>query len=517
MNSKRLQLAAIFLIFLASMMIAAQSFAAPPPAEITSATYTVSAGGTASETITAVPFNTPKATFLANLTYVVPADTMDDSLINNPVVSGNTLIVSGGGNLPTTYTVTVNAIPVTFARTDYPIEAGNHPADAITADFNGDGKLDLAVTVGSGGANCVSIMLGNGDGTFGPKTDFAVGLNPWGLCAGDFNGDGKADIAVINYAPKTLSILMGNGDGTFVKTGTDYTFSESVKFITAGDFNGDGKTDLSMGDCFTSVLIMMSNGDGTFSAGDSYMVAYGPDSVITGNFNADGILDLAVANRISNTVSILLGNGDGTFVKMGIECITGNNPWSLCAGDFNGDGKSDLATANYDADTVSILLGNGDGTFGLKTDYAIGDCSKSITTGDFNADGKIDLATTSTTGSTVSVLLGNGDGTFGLKTDYAVGANPYSVAAGHFNGDGYDDLVTANHSAGNVSVLINTTGFDLLAADKAALVDSMIVGANPNLSNITLPLTNPLPSIGSVEGSTITWTSDKPEEPIRSQ
>src|SRR6267143_783252 len=185
-------------------------------------------------------------------------------------------------------------------------------------------------------------------------------------------------------------------------------------FVAVGDLNGDRTPDLVVANSFAAVSVLLGNGDGTFGANTDLPIG-GATSVAIADLNADGKLDLAVTG--SSSVSVLLGNGDGTFGAK-TDFTTGPGPASVAIGDLNADGKLDLAVANYSSTSVSVLLGNGDGTFGPKTDFATGPFPVSVAIGDLNADGKLDLAVANLNSSTVSVLLGNGDGTFGAKTDF---------------------------------------------------------------------------------------------------
>ncbi len=173
-----------------------------------------------------------------------------------------------------------------------------------------------------------------------------------------------------------------------------------------------------------------------------------PSAVVAGDFNGDGRTDLAVANELENTVSVLLGNGDGTFQPQATYAV-GTWPGAIVAGDFTGNGRTDLAVANqnnmgYGPGTVSVLLGNGDGTFQPQVTYAVGNDPKSIVAEDFTGNGRTDLAVANAGNNTVSVLLGNGDGTFQPQVTYAVGASPDAIVAGDFTGDGRTDLAVAN-------------------------------------------------------------------------
>ena len=208
--------------------------------------------------------------------------------------------------------------------------------------------------------------------------------------------------------------------------------------VTTGDFNGDGKTDLATANYGSNtVSVLLGTGTGTFGAKTDNGIGTNPISVTSGDFNRDGYPDLVTANNIACTVSILLNTTTPitaavTFATK-TDYSTGTGPGSMihravATDDFNRDGKLDLATANASADNISILLGTGDGIFGTKMDYSAGNGTYLVATGDFNKDGKADLAAANGGTNTASILLGTGDGTFGTKTDYTVGTNPYSIA-----------------------------------------------------------------------------------------
>lgn len=344
--------------------------------------------------------------------------------------------------------------PATFPESTF--ATGASPVSIVAADFNGDGILDLAVADHT--ANTVSILLGNGDGTFGTATSFPTGNGPIAIATGDFNEDGHTDLAVVNQADNTVSILLGNGDGTF-EPKTDFPTGKNPVAIASGDFNGDGHTDLAVvNQADNTVSILLGNGDGTFRPKTDFPTGDGPSAITTADFNGDGRIDLAVTNQLANTVSILLGNGDGTFSPK-TDFPTGNSPAGILAADFNADGRTDLAIANQVDNTVSILLGNGDGTFGPKTDFATGAGPVALATADFNIDGRPDLAVADQNANTVSILIGNGDGTFAPRLDLQVGTQPTALVAADFNGDNRTDLAVANQSANTVSVILNTASF----------------------------------------------------------
>jgi hypothetical protein len=249
--------------------------------------------------------------------------------------------------------------------------------------------------------------LGKGDGTFQAAVDFAVPPGCGRMIAADFNEDGKLDLAATNDFTDTVSILLGNGDGTF-RAHVDYA-TGSVPFpIAVGDLNGDGKLDLVVGNAGANTFsVLLGNGDGTFQTHVDYPTIRDPQSVVLADFNGDGKLDLAVFSEGDGT-SILLGNGDGTFRHLAdypTGCGSNTNDCTAAVGDLNGDGKLDLAVRNSPANTVSVFLGNGDGTFRMPIGFATGPNPNQVTLGDFNGDGRLDLVAANLNGTTVSVLL----------------------------------------------------------------------------------------------------------------
>jgi hypothetical protein len=274
----------------------------------------------------------------------------------------------------------------------------------------------------------VIILLGRGDGTFSPGTGFGTGNGPFAAVVGDFNGDGKPDLATPNLGGNSVSILQGNGDGTFVaRLVFKIQVGGGAGPLAVGDLNGDGKFDLvepffsCAADCpGDSAAVLLGNGDGRFQPAVNYFLGGGskPLAVALGDFNHDGFLDMVAANVFGNVVGVLLGNGNGTF-QSAVTYLVGGGPQSLDVADFNGDGKSDLAVASFD-NTVSILLGNGDGTFQPALIQPFSANPEAVKAGDFDGDGKVDLAVATPctnieqcTDGSVIVVPGKGDGTFG--------------------------------------------------------------------------------------------------------
>jgi hypothetical protein len=318
-------------------------------------------------------------------------------------------------------------------------------------DLNGDGKADLVTSSQPPNTFAMVAYLGRGDGSFGPVVRSPVG--PFShLALGDFNLDGKLDLAAPALCdPRCVfafSILLGNGDGSF-QPPASYSSFMNANFIGVGDFNGDGKPDLAVSSDFASVVgIFLGNGDGSFQNGQNYSLP-NPASLAIGDFNRDGKLDLAIPN--AGGITILFGKGDGTFQTAGTYSAANG---AIATGDFNHDGKLDLAVTDFTPDQVDVLLGNGDGTFGAAVKYDVGYQPTAMVVVDVNGDKKLDLAVANILGSSVSVLLGNGDGTFQATTNYS---NPpaLAMAVADFNRDGAPDLVTA-HSY--LTVLLNDGG-----------------------------------------------------------
>ena len=330
--------------------------------------------------------------------------------------------------------VSSSAQTVSFvARMDLPV--GQGPSGIATADLNADHKLDLVIANGS--SNSVSVLLGNGDGTFQPAMSYPVGPSPIAVKIGDFNGDGKPDIFVVN-SDSSVSVLLGNGDGTFQVQVATNIVTDQLNDVTAGDFNGDGKLDLAMPVSVTppgnsALSVMLGKGDGTFQAPVSANPGPTPTpaSMQTADFNGDGKLDLVTSDSVA--VSVFLGNGDGTF-QSPLSSAVSMEASGFVLADFNGDGKLDLAFQGENQ--TLVLLGNGDGTFlpVVSTSVPLGS-SDSLVAGDFNGDGKPDLLVPG-----VAVLLGDGDGTFQQPVFSTMPG--VEVAIGDFSGDGKLDLAT---------------------------------------------------------------------------
>jgi hypothetical protein len=370
------------------------------------------------------------------------------------------------------------------AAVNYPV--GTAPCAVTSADFNGDGKADLAVA-NSGILNFVaiddggiSVLLGNGDGTFQPANSFTAGKNPRALAASDFNRDGKADLVLIDGSG--VGVLLGNGDGTF----GPLTYFPTASFphsLSVSDFDNDNIPDLVV--AASSLSVLLGNGDGTFQSHVDYSGSGG--SIVVADVNGDGKLDVILSGI---GIAVLLGNGDGSFQS----AIFSSGPSfsvALVAADFNLDGKPDIAVSFNNllaklSGTV-VMTGNGDGTFQSPPSTDLQSFGV-MSAGDFNGDNKADLVIVSgaaNVSGTANVFLGNGDRTFQSALSFAVGTGPYSVLEADFNHDKAPDLAVTNSADNAVSVLLNTTGADFSISASAPTPGTVSRGQS-STSTVTL-------------------------------
>lgn len=429
------------------------------------------------------------------------------------------LLCAGGGAAQT----------ATFAGRDYPIIGNTHTA----ADFNGDGKMDLA----GAGLN-VRVMLGNGDGSFRPYVDYPAGGYTQDVAAGDLNGDGRQDLVLTNDNAQTgLSVLLGNGDGTF---GAPVSYPNDAgadsPSVAVADFDQDGHLDVVAAHemaCYNAPCVVADSlslwrgvGDGTLQPAQQIHVGPSPGRLSVGDFNNDGNPDLALA--AVGKVYILLGNGDATFRQLpDLPIVQDYDNTDIEVADFNGDRIQDLAVAPDADHRTVVLLGNGDGTFRLSASIpdALMERVGELTVADFNGDGFQDVAAgmagccTQSGDGMLGVLYGNGDGTFKnvvryLVPGFLVGKGGGRLTATDVNGDGKRDVVLeVNGNNPGTTVLVNTTGrapsalaFGSMTASPASVVGgtqseievNLAPGAVAPPGSLPLTLSSSNPSIVSV-------------------
>jgi hypothetical protein len=400
----------------------------------------------------------------------------------------------------------VSAQVATFTTQRYPLLGNTH----IAADLNADGKSDLA----GAGANAVSVMLGNGDGTFRPKTDFSIGIQTQAVVAGDFNSDGNIDLVVTLNSPQfSLALLTGTGTGTF--TAPTFFLNTSgfdSPAIVATDLNGDGRLDLVVMHtiaCFTapcraanSITVLLGNGNGTFQTPSEVEVGTGPMAMVVLDLNGDGFKDVAIGGG-NTELSILLGVGNGTFTRQPVvTLVPGGDLFSACndigVGDLNRDEIQDLVVPLGNGEGNAILIGNGNGTFQVRSRIHIDETSAPlhVAVADYNRDGLLDIARTMGDGTNglMQILRGNGDGTFQAPNRYLVpppSRGGIMILAGDWNGDAKPDVAFVEGGAGapTIDVLTNTTGGvppPSLGIASVSLNPATVTGGNSSTGTVTL-------------------------------
>jgi hypothetical protein len=421
---------------------------------------------------------------------------------------GDRIPVSLSTFSPSLLNGTLNS-PGTIANPLVNYATGNSPSFVATNILRGNSTVDgtfYDLIVANSADNTVSVLLGNGDGTFANQVAYPLGAttdtDPVWIATGSFDATNNPtiDLAVANKGSNTVSILLGQEDststatGTFV-AGTDIPTGKAPVCVVAADFHdiaATGFLDLAVANqTDDTITIYQGNGDGTFKPPTLVQLPSGfaPTSLATGHFTNSGHTDLVVTEEatVSNNagiVQILLGNGDGTFTQAPQSpYVVGNTPAFVATADFNGDGVTDLAIANSGApstatngtgvtgNSVTIFFGNpnpnqidtGNGTFTAPATYAAGTGPTSIAVADFNQDGFPDIALSDSTDNAVTILFNEGTGVFtSTIPEIPVGTDPVSIVTADFNGDGRPDAATADNGSAEATVILNS--IDLLGS-----------------------------------------------------
>ncbi len=342
---------------------------------------------------------------------------------------------------------------------------GSQPAGILVADVNADSIPDVVVSAANtvtpgpigfllpGG---VSVFIGKGDGTLTPQVSYATGAGCSAVIAADVNRDGVVDLVTANVDDNSATVLAGQGGGKFSLSSV---VSKTVSFgLGVGDFNHDGAFDLVTSDGIADIDVFFGTSTGKFLPGVPYGAGRNPELLAVGDYNRDGNLDVAVLATNSNTqgtVFIFLGNSDGTFTS-GASYSTGIIPISIVTADFNQDGILDMAFTNLDSFNISVMFGNGDGTFQPAVNYPTkyGQQPVGLVAADFNNDHFPDLAFTNNLNRYLSMLLNDGTGHFGLEAQFTTHSNGYTIVAGDVNHDGNTDLFFGPNGSDSLEVFL---------------------------------------------------------------
>lgn len=363
-----------------------------------------------------------------------------------------------------------SGVTSTSATSNLQISVGTAPGSVEIADFNGDGKLDIVVA--NEQSSNVTVLLNDGKGGFveSKGSPFPAGHNLNDIAIGDFNGDGKPDMAFANHEQKSLTILLGDGQGGFRPapgSPVQVLSNPHTHGVAAGDFNGDGNLDLvteSWGE--NKVSVLSGDGRGNFSSpGVQFDVGKMPyQRVRAADVNGDAKADIITTNLEGGNVTVLLSDGRGGFKQpAGSPFPCGDSPFSVAIGDVNKDGKPDLAIVNSPSsaagrtgkDGLTILPGDGAGGFKMMagSPFATNKIPNRLAIGDVNGDGIADVAVTNTDSNSVTLLLMSDKGSVASSSTLAVGHKPKGIAIGDLNGDGKAEIVVANNGDNNITIL----------------------------------------------------------------
>jgi len=341
----------------------------------------------------------------------------------------------------------------TFTRSES-YAVGRAPESVLLADVTRDGIAD-ALTLNHLD-HSITVLPGRKDGSFdGTPAVVTDSDDIAAIAVADFNVDGRPDLAVTSETRGTLTILLGDGRGQFIQTWSQ-PIGRRPRALVAGNFDGDGFPDVAVANFESDdIAILLGNGRGGFEGPTLIPVGSGPSTIVTGSFQGDHHLDLAVANTLSDSASVLFNDGRGRFRDV-LSYAVGPRPTYLMVGDLNHDGHPDLVAGSAYSETVTVLYGDGQ-TLGNAQRNQLAGTARPLVSDDFDRDGHLDLVTTNAANNSVDILPGVASGSFGTPLQFPVGNHPDAVANGDFNGDGRPDLAIVHHETGTITILLNTT------------------------------------------------------------
>ena len=378
------------------------------------------------------------------------------------------IILSVGCSVQSQRTAQATPPPAFVPATAPAVKLGNKPQEIATGDFNGDGKLDF---VTSSEARTLSVFLGDGRGSFTPAPDspLALEMSAHLIVVGDVNRDQKQDLVITAHDSFNVGILLGQGDGRFMKASLstvaavqDGQHKPHNHGLALGDLNADGNLDIVTSNYESnSVSVLLGNGKGVFTpaTGSPFTVSRGPYNLSVADMNMDGKPDIVTPNVRDDSVTVLLGDGKGSFtLASNMPYKVETRPFYTAVGDFNGDRKPDLITTHDDITKLTISLGDGRGGLmnasGSPIDMNRG--GYKVLVADMNRDAKPDVVVSNVGGNHVTVLLGDGTGRFtpAAGSPYTNGRGSAAIAIGDVNGDGKQDILLANSESQDVTIML---------------------------------------------------------------
>ena len=408
------------------------------------ATLTYSLSGGVDAALFNINASTGAVTFKASPNFEAPTDSGANNVYDITVqASDGALTASKAVAITVTDVVETTAPTLSFAAIKN-YATGNWPHAVAISDVNGDGYADLITP--NEFSNSISVLLGQGSGTFATAISYAAGSAPQGIAVGDFNRDGKTDVVVSNAGTNQIAILLNNGAGTF-SAPVKYSVAAGPITVAVADFNDDGLLDIAS----NSGTLLFGNGAGVFGQASSFASGAGGNYVTSGDLNGDGKPDIVTSG---NGATVYLNNGSGTFTK---NATYNTGAVSVAVGDLNSDGKKDVATADISSNTATVLLNTGSGTLTKLNSYQAGPSPGWVSIADMNGDGLNDLIVADQGAAQLQVLLADGTGGFGSALSYQLPSMSYFATAADLNGDGKLDMLAADASANVVSVFLNTT------------------------------------------------------------